>query len=207
MSKRLLTAVFLIAVFGLLTVQRFTLPHEMPVRIAGGSGEDAGYGFGLDLQRGSVIDTKDGFLELTIGFESEDLDTAQNRVWMSRNTRVELVRLFEDELILKLHRGRILVLNKSEIPLMIKTNFTSSILMQGLMSMVNYDFLETVHVMPIEGSVVVQIKDSDEAKLTPTALSIHETDPVSIDPIEINLQAGSDADFYEWTEKIVPQNE
>jgi len=202
MSKHLLTVVLLLAIFGLLVIQRFSLPRELPVRIAAGAGEEAGYGFGEDLRRGSIIDTKDGFLELTIGVELEDLQSAQIHVWMSRNTRIELVRLFEDELILKLHRGRILVSNQSIVPLMVKTNFTSSVLMDDLVSLVNYDFLETIHVMPIEGSVVVQTQASDEAKLSPVALSIHETTPVTVETIEINLESGSDWDFYSWTEQI-----
>ena len=62
----------------------------------------------------------------------------------------------------------------------------------------NYDFLETIHVIPLSGSVQVSVDSTGEQLLTPVPLSIHETEPVTFGKLEVNLAAGDAADFYEW---------
>ncbi|GEM_PF-1952159 len=197
MLSRILTAVLFVAIMGLLIAQRFSLPPELPVRIAAGSGEDAGYGFGEDLRRGSVIETGEGFLKVTIGVESAKLDEAKTILWLAPNTRIELERFYEDELTIRFTRGRIVASNQADVPLKIKTNYTSHLVLGDVASFVNYDFLETIHVIPLTGSVQVSI-GSSENLLTPVPLSIHETEPVTFEKLEVNLAAGDVAGFYEW---------
>ncbi|MCR4314617.1 MAG: hypothetical protein NUV84_05230, partial [Candidatus Uhrbacteria bacterium] len=109
MLTRILTGVLFLTIMGLLIAQRFSLPPELPVRIAAGNGEEAGYGFGEELRRGSVIETGDGYLKVTIGVELENLDQAQTILWLAPNTRIELQRLYEDEVTIRFTRGRLLI--------------------------------------------------------------------------------------------------
>lgn len=199
MLTRILTVILFLSIMGLLIAQRFSLPPELPVRIAAGSGEEAGYGFGEGLRRGSVIETGDGYLKVTIGVESEQIDQAQTILWLAPNTRIELQRLYEDELTIRFTRGRLLVDNHADVPLRLETNHTSSLVHGDIATFVNYDFLETVHVIPLSGSVQVSVDSTAEQLLTPVPLSIHETDPVTFEKLEVNLAAGDSADFYQWT--------
>lgn len=199
MLIRVLTAVLFLTIMGLLVVQRFSMPPELPVRIAAGSGEDAGYGFGEGLRRGSVIETGNGYLKVTIGVESEQLDQAQTILWLAPQTRIELDRLYEDELTIRFTRGRLLVDNHADVPLRLETNHTTSLVHGDIATFVNYDFLETIHVIPLSGSVQVSVDSTAEQLLTPVPLSIHETEPVTFEKLKVNLAAGDAADFYRWT--------
>ncbi|KKW31410.1 MAG: hypothetical protein UY76_C0058G0003 [Candidatus Uhrbacteria bacterium GW2011_GWA2_52_8d] len=198
MYVRILTGILFLAIMGLLIAQRFSLPSELPVRIAAGSGEDAGYGFGEELRRGSVVETGNGFLKLTIGVEGEKNDQAETILWLAPNTRIELHRLYQDELTIRFTKGRLVVSNQAEVPLKIETNHTTHLVHGDVASFVNYDFLETVHVIPIKGSVQVNMP-SGENLLTPVPLSIHETEPVTFEKLEVNLSAGDSEEFYLWT--------
>ena len=125
MLTKILTVFLFLGIIGLLIVQRFSLPPELPVRIAAGSGEDSGYGFGEGLRRGSIVETADGFLKVTIGVEFENLDQAKTILWLAPNTRIQLDRLYEDELTIRFTRGRLLIDNHAQVPLRLETNFTS----------------------------------------------------------------------------------
>src|SRR3989338_6197647 len=190
MSLKIVTAVLFLLIMGLLFTQRFSLPKELPVRITAGAGEDAGYGFGEGLGRGSIIETQDGFLKITIGEELSNEDQAQIHIWLSKNTSIELDRLYQDEVVIRLIKGRILTQTQAETPLIIKTNHTQESLYKGMASFVNYDFLETIHVIPLENSVKITILKTQKELSSSTPLSIHETDPVSYQKLEVNLEAG-----------------
>ncbi|MEK7620529.1 MAG: hypothetical protein AAB413_04825 [Patescibacteria group bacterium] len=198
MLTKILTVFLFLGIIGLLIVQRFSLPPELPVRIAAGSGEDSGYGFGEGLRRGSIVETADGFLKVTIGVEFENLDQAKTILWLAPNTRIQLDRLYEDELTIRFTRGRLLIDNHAQVPLRLETNFTSHLVYDDIATFVNYDFLETIHVIPLSGSVQVSVDSTGEQLLTPVPLSIHETEPVTFEKLEVNLAAGDAADFYEW---------
>ncbi|TAL50995.1 hypothetical protein EPN81_01175 [Patescibacteria group bacterium] len=184
--------------------QRFSLPPELPVRIAAGSGEDPGYGFGEGLRRGSIVETGDGFLQLTIGVELENLDLAETILWLAPSTRIELIRLYEDELTIRFTKGRLVVSNQAEVSLKIETNHTTHLVHGDVASFVNYDFLETIHVIPISGSIQINLP-SGENLLTPVPLSIHETEPVTFEKLEVNLATGDVAEFYVWTEALTQE--
>lgn len=174
---------------GLLVAQRFSLPPSLDTLITA-IYEESNYHTGETLKRGqSVVTPSNGYLAFRIG---EDIE-----IFMAANTEVVLERIYEDELVVHLSKGRLLVQSQGEVPLKVKTNFTQSLVLQDVTSFVNYDFLETVHIIPISGSVQVAT-DSGENLLTPIPLSIHETEPVTFEKLEVNLAAG-DAAFYEWT--------
>jgi hypothetical protein len=189
MLTRILTAVLFLAIMGLLVAYRFSLPPEISVFVEAVGGASV-YVPGDELQRGQVIDSGDGYLRLSIGLGVS--------IWLSQQTTIELDRLYEDERTIRLTRGRIVVDHHDDLPLTIDTNFTSHKVLNDVVTFVNYDFLETIHVIPLSGSPQVYIESTGESLLTPVPLSIHETDPVSYSQLEVNLTAGDSADFYEW---------
>ena len=189
MSIRILTVILFLSIMSLLVLQRFSGPPEWVVTVVA-INEESNYLTGEELQRGEVVTTPNGFLELTIW--------QNTHVYLAAQTELELHRIFEDEVILKLKKGRIVVSTESEIPVLIKTNATESLIHKSSASFVNYDFLQTVHVIPLTDSV--QIKIGDEYLLTPAPLSIHEKDPVTYETLEVNFAAGDAKRFYEWIE-------
>ncbi|HAU66115.1 MAG: hypothetical protein UT30_C0002G0027 [Candidatus Uhrbacteria bacterium GW2011_GWF2_39_13] len=203
MPLKIITAVLFLLIMGLLFTQRFSLPKELSVRITAGAGEDAGYGFGEKLRRGSLIETQNGFLKITIEEKLHDVDQAQTNIWLSKNTTIELECLYQNELVIRLIKGRILTQTQAETPLVIKTNHTKQFLYKGTASFVNYDFLETIHVIPLkDSSVQTKIPETNESFTESVPYSIHETIPVSHKFLEINLLAGDSANFYQWTNTL-----
>jgi hypothetical protein len=187
MSIRILTAVLFLSIMSLLVLQRFSSSPELTVTVAAVN-EESNYHTGETLRRGEIVTTPNGFLDLTIGEDTH--------VYLAAQTQLELHRIFEDEVVLKLTKGRIVVSTDAELPVIVKTNATTHLIHQSVASFVNYDFLETVHVIPLNGSVQVTI--GEEYLLTPVPLSIHETNPVSYETLEVNLTAGDAKTFYEW---------
>lgn len=183
----------------LLVYQRFSGPPELPVRIIAGSGEETEpfYGFGEKLKRGSSVITHDNMLKLSIGKEAEELHESDTVLWLAQNTQVTLERLYENEIVIKLVKGRVVVSTQTEFPLVIETNLTKHMIHKAVASFVNYDFLETVHVIPLAGYVQTII--GGQTMATPVPISIHETEPVGYSALEVNLNAGDSASFYEWT--------
>lgn len=189
MSIRILIAVLFLAIMGLLVLQRFSGPPELTVTVATVN-EESNYRTGEVLQRGEIVITRNGFLELTIGQDT--------RVYLAAQTELELHRIFEDEIVLKLQKGRIVVSTESELPVLIKTNATESLVHKSTASFVNYDFLQTVHVIPLTDSV--QVKIDEDYLLIPVPLSIHEIDPVTYERLDVNLEVGDVKEFYEWVD-------
>lgn len=181
MLTRALTVTIFAAIMALLIMQRFSLPAEVDVFDAS---------TGETYQRGEMIKTIDDYLAIKIG---------QNTVYLGKNTHLELDRVYENELVITMTKGRILVDATGSIPLVVKTNQTEYLLHKGVASLINYDWLETIHVIPVSGSVQTAIRGTGESLLTPLPLSIHETDPIAYEMIEVNLSTGPGAEFYEWT--------
>lgn len=190
MSGRLLTTSVFLTIMGLLIAQRFyAVPPQVQVTVDTILGSGA-FAIGENLRRGQIVETGDGYLKLTIS------DTST--LWLAADTRIELERLFEDELAIRFTKGRLVVDHHGEVPLKIQTNHTSHMVLDDTASFVNYDFLETVHVIPLSGSVQVSVETTGEQLLTPVPLSIHETEPVVLERLEVNLEAGDAGDFYRW---------
>ena len=201
MSIRILTGILFILIMTTLVIQRFSLPLELPVRVIAGSGEDPGYGFGEGLRRGSIVETQNGFLELEIGQELAYADQSQTHIWLAQNTSIQLDRLYKNELVIRLIKGRILAKTDDQHPITIKTNFTQHVLSQGLASFINYDFLETIHLIPLKStSITTSLRETNETFDSSAPISIHETPPVSHEPLETNLSAGDSKEFYDWTD-------
>jgi hypothetical protein len=196
MSTKVLTVAVIFTVLGLLALQRFSMPAELPVLISAATIDNHPYG--LYQHRGATIQTDDYFLKVSIGNKQEPRE-ALTHLWLSKNTTITLERLYDDELVIRLTRGRIVASTQAQYPLTIKTNATTHLIHKGVASFINYDFLGTVHVVPIEGSVQTTIAETGENLLTPVPFSIHETDPVSYSRLEVNLTAGDSREFYEWT--------
>lgn len=170
-------------------IQRFALPTTLNATITNVNGVSS-YQLNETLKRGQRIETTDDELAFTIGEET--------KIYLAQRTNLELVRLYEDELVVLLTKGRIVVDAQSPTPLIVRTHHTEHLVYQDTASFVNYDFLETVHVIPLTGSVQTAIKETNEHLLTPVPIAIHETDPISYDTLEVNLAAGDSADFYRW---------
>jgi hypothetical protein len=189
MLKQVLTVIIFLAVMSLLVMQRFSLPPEVAV-------------FDINseqtYERGELIKTTDNHLAIQIG---------ENIVYLGKNTVLELDRIYTDELTVTLTKGRLLVDATGNIPLVIETNHTDHLIHKGLASFINYDWLETIHVVPISGSVQTTIRETKEFLLTPRPLSIHETDPVSYEAIDVDLMVGPAADFYIWTGVTITKTE
>ncbi len=181
MLKQVLTVSTFLAIMALLIMQRFSLPPTVAVFDINSE---------VTYQRGEIIKTTDDYLAIQMG---------ESVVYLDKNTTVELDRLYLDELVVTLSKGRLLVDATGNTPLVIETNRTDHLIHKGLASFINYDWLETIHVIPISGSVQTTIRGTNEYLLTPLPLSIHETDPVSYEAIEVNFAAGPAADFYTWT--------
>lgn len=190
MLTRILTIVLFLAIMGLLVAQRFSLPPSLDTRVIQVY-EESNFHTGEFLERGQrIVTPRSGYLAIVIG----DATT----IYLAANTELVLERLYEDEISIHLAKGRILVNAQADVPLTIKTDYTEHVLFQDVASFVNYDFLETVHVIPLSGSVQVSIDSTGEQLLTPVPLSIHETEPVTFEKLEVNLAAGDVADFYQW---------
>lgn len=190
MRKYFLSVLIFSLVFGALVYQRLDTPEQHVVTVQDVLDGDT-FVIGETFPRGSIIATEDESLVLTIG---------PDRVLaLAPRTTIELKRLFHDDVVLGFTRGRIaLVSEDPEFLTTIETNHTISRMESGSLTMVNFDFLETVHVISLSEPVDVYLQLTDETFTTTEALGIHETAPVTTEPIQPDLSAGDAGDFYHW---------
>lgn len=190
MMNKTLIAVLFLSIMGLLALQRFSGPESFEVRVDEINGQSF-YTVDQNLQRGEIVKTDEEYLSLAIGSDT--------RVYLFTNTQLELHRVFQDEVVLRLKKGRMVLETNAETPIRVETNKTQELVHKGTASFVNFDFLQTIHVIPIKGSVQVTIKHANEYLLTPVPLAIHETDPVKYETLQADLRASDASDFYLWT--------
>ncbi len=180
MLNKTLTAILLLTIASLLVGFRFdSHPTVTAVHLQTGD----------KLSRGEVVSTDGEFASITLG---------ENTLYLAYSTTISLERIFEDDLIVTLKRGRMVVDAHGPTPLVIETNFTESLLHESKATFINYDFLETVHVAPIDSSVQITINDTGEFLVTPSAIAIVETPPITYQAIEVNLATAGVIDFYTW---------
>jgi hypothetical protein len=191
MLNKVLIIVLLVSIYGLLVLFRFDAPPTLDVLIGAIEGESA-YTVGDEPNRGETITTKDEWLLLTIGDVVLGLD---------RNTVVEIEDLSVVGAIVRLWKGRVNVIS-GETPIWITTNQSESIIVGGSATIINYDFLETVHVVPLIGTVQLTIKSTGEYLLLPVPIAIKEGDVASYETIEVNVKAGEAAGFYAWQQGL-----
>lgn len=187
MLTRLITVILFVSIVSLLIWQRFDTPPTEPVSITAISGSSD---FEIEdrLKRGQFIETNDEFLQIGIG---------ESMIALAANTRIELEDLAEGSPVVRLHKGRIFA-QSDEMPLWITTDLSENVVQRGSATFVNYDFQESVHVIPIEGSVQTSIESINEYLLLPVSVAIQEGYNPGYEAIDVNLEAGESADFYNW---------
>lgn len=183
-----LPAILLALIFGLLIWQRFDAPPTLAVVLSEVEGESP-YTLGETFKRGAVIESKDTFLRIAIG---EDI-----QLGMGLNTQIELEDLTVDGPTIRLLKGRMYI-SAAETPIWVTTNTSENVISQASATLVNFDFLETVHVIPIEGTVQTSLKELNEYLLLPLPIAITEGYNPSYEPIEVDLASSAGAEFYQW---------
>jgi hypothetical protein len=144
---------------------------------------------GETLVRGEIVETDEGFLRLTIG---EDIS-----IILAERTTLVLEDMSIKAPSLKLLRGRIIAEQSGSFPLLIKTNFTSVDVQSGTITMVNYDFLETVMIAPYpQAQAMVMV--ADIAFPLEHAVSVHETSETTVS----DTSPSFDFPFYTWAQEI-----
>jgi hypothetical protein len=209
--KNALIATFCILVAALLIGQRFGFVW------AGGSGYDPERVSGIiglvgvptidrvgkerdavlwqSVQRGEMVRTGPG-QRVMIQLSFADV------VSLDENTDLIVETNTTDAIVLKLIRGRVYLdthtaADSSGEPVTIKTNFTRSTIRYGALSVVNYDFLETVSVIPLETTADIIVRNNNPFT-SDKAVNIHETNPVSVVETIFDPTAGTIAGFYDW---------
>lgn len=189
MTSRILTAIIFLLVTGVLIYQRFDLPDQLAVSVANVQGQSL-YDVGDTIPRGTLLTTQEDYLSVTIG---------PDRVLkLAPRTTVELKSLSPENVILDMTRGRMLFISEATFPTLIDTNHTQHRMESGSVTMVNFDFLESVHVIPLNGELESLLLLADETLTTADPISIHETEPVFWEYIAPDLSAGDAGDFYRW---------
>jgi hypothetical protein len=122
-------------------------------------------------------------------------------IGMDERTRLTVDSLTVSNPELYLHAGRIETFMDGTVEqLSIRTNFTRTLVGKGRTSLVNYDFKETIGVIPIVGTATVTTTKNDETITISSSVEIHETEPVVVSQIGFDPAASVAKDFYEWIE-------
>lgn len=206
-SINVLTGVLLVLVAGVLVGQRVFVPTlgigltitEGPVFIDRNGIDREGI-VSQKIRRGEVVQTgEDGRAQIHLGFATE--------IFLDENTDLRIDLLDPTHPTATLLRGRIYVDTHTdragatqEGPLTLKTLRTSVTLPFGKLSLVNYDFKETLAVYPIETSVIVT-EPTGDIITTSEPGELHETVPVSWTTTTFDPTSGSATEFYTWAIK------
>ena len=190
---KLLGSILVVIIFSLLIWQRFDVPPSLEAMVTAVEGSST-YEIGDDLKRGIIISTQEEYLLVQLG------DAYQ--LALDRRTQVELEDLTLGEPTIRLQKGRIQI-TSSGSPIWITTNQSESTLAGGTATLVNYDFLEEVHIIPLEGSIQVHIKKTGEYLSTPVPIGVHEGYDVSYERIDPTLYSESTRPFYVWVEQMI----
>ncbi len=171
------------------------------------NGETRALSVGDTLRRGEIIRTaSDSRAALTCQCSLCDIATfpsCQQNAFLALDERseIELEWLRPERMDVRLTSGRLFARHPGGIDnLVVTTNRTSSTIFDGAVSVVNFDFLETVSVMPFETAAAILVKQN-EGTITNQPVNIHETDPVGITDAAFDPLAPSVAAFYQWAWK------
>lgn len=144
---------------------------------------------GTQIPRGTIIRVKEGG-RVKIEFQKDA------NIFLDERTDIRLDSYLGSSLHLHLLQGR-MTTEIVDAKLLLKTARTVTSLDEGSTSFVNYNFKETVGIMPIEG--VIEISTTEEIFKTNTSWEIHETPPVTMTPIDFApTSGGAAAEFYKW---------
>ena len=188
MRKSIVLGLGIATIFGILLFQRFVGPPTVNATIIDTQGETV-LKLPESVKRGETINTDEEFLQLTIGTTS---------IYLAQRTTITIDRLFEHEQVITLNRGRIYI-NATD-PLWIDTRKSQNLIENGTANLINYDFLEEVHIIPINGQIQTTIKDSNDYLLLPVPIALNELTG-EYQQLDINLDGGDAATFYEWVTK------
>lgn len=156
------------------------------------------------VRRGEIIRTGDrARAKLRLGFA--------NVVFLDERTDVEMTKLTNGDCRLRLIQGRLLIdTHQSDDhngnafgTVSISTARTETVIQYGKLSVVNYNFRDTVSVIPIETVAAVTYPGGGTVTYTP--IDIHETEPVTITDITFDPAASAAKSFYEWA-RVVEKN-
>lgn len=203
-SINVLTGVLVILVACVLIGQRVFVPTlGVGLTVSEGSvqidrnGKDREGATHAAIRRGEIVQTsEDGRTKIRLGFGTE--------ISLDHNTDLRIDDLSKEQPSVTLLRGRIYIDTHTdragatnEGPLTLKTLRTSVLLPYGKLSLVNYDFLETLAIYPIESSVSVKQPDGNIVTID-TPNELHETPPISWKRTTFDPTSGSAAEFYAW---------
>jgi len=181
-----------ILILALLIWRRFDMPEQLDVSVTAVNGGSS-YEVNDSIRRGATIDSEDDFLQFKIGEDTY--------VSLANDSVIEFEDLGVVGAVVRLHKGRILV-SSTNTPIWITTDTTENAVVGGSASFVNYDFLETVHIIPIESSVQTSIKSTGDYLLLPVPIAVKEGNESGYEVVEVNLEAGDSAAFYDWAQNL-----
>ncbi len=197
LSQKWIILLFFLIISGLLVVRRFDMPKQEPVQLVSSTGSEqtAGHLY----KRGEIITTKPGeHLFIRIG---NDVSVA-----IDERSSLELWRISEKERVLRFPRGRIVVEKTGGIPVRIETNQTENTLVKGKTIFINFDFLQSVTIAPVVGSIQTHIKGTEEYMVLPVPISIKETTPPTFSKVSNNPAEGASAPFHAWADSEFDQH-
>ncbi len=203
-SLNILTATLIVVVAFVLIGQRVFIPTlgigltlaEGPVFIDR-NGTDRQGTVSQKIRRGEIVQTgEDGRTNIHLGFGT--------KISLDENTDLRIDALDPAHPTATLLRGRIYIDTHTdragatnEGPLTLKTLRTSVTLPFGKLSLVNYDFKETLAVYPIDSSVIVT-EPTGDIVTTSEPGELHETVPVGWTATTFDPTSGSAREFYTW---------
>lgn len=192
MLKRIIPVAFILGITILLVWQRFDTEPEVNAFVIASTSNN--YEVGDRLRRGQTVYTQSN------EYVAFSLDKAT--IGLSENTSIELKRLFETERILFFSRGRMVVDNPVNAPVFVDTLKTQNTITKAKTSLINFDFLQTVHLIPLEGSIQTTLIGTNEYLILPVPVSVNESNTPSFDPIDFNPDKNAASNFYTWFDTI-----
>lgn len=143
------------------------------------------------IVRGQIIETA--------ATEKKLLKIGDRYITIDERTKIELDSLNKNEVVLTLHKGRILLASDTEAKTRIQTPYHSeATFLNGTASFVNYDFLETFSVLPFDSTLSI-IPSVGEGFLSSTPVNIHETEPAAVEDITFSIPGSASESFYTWS--------
>ena len=143
------------------------------------------------IARGEIVTTNAGsYVELGFG---------SSHVALDERSTLTIIENDQDGLALNLDSGRLLATADSSLK--IKTGQTESVVGNGLVSIINYDFLWRADVWPINTTVTIT-SPADGTFATSTGVQVATDDSIKSLPVVEDFTHGPSAAFYAWTDSM-----
>lgn len=206
MVQKIAISFIIILSASLLILLRYDLPKQAVISLV--KSNTSNYNTNQTFRRGELIETKsDEMLLLRID---------ENLIGLDQNTTIELVDLTASTPILKFTKGRIYLEANNDTPLIISTNYTENLIHKSKATIINYDFLEKIHLVPLSGSIQTTIKESNDYLLIPVPLEIKSNkarpglqagETQKFEYTSITFNRNSAKMFYDWIDDQLDANE